>query len=145
MNDDLIISGYGADRAINTESTTTITGYGYSRTCYWDGSTREMVNVAENRTRKGVTDCPESRNEGKFQSMEFWTRRGTRRRFEDPSRYAMDLKYLKSSGFLREDYYLLLLELRRPADKKHTHFYHPITILKPSEVMDRTKDHIYKY
>ncbi|KAD5507785.1 hypothetical protein E3N88_15488 [Mikania micrantha] len=25
-----------------------------------------MVNVGENRARSGVTDCPESRNEGKF-------------------------------------------------------------------------------
>ncbi|KAD4585199.1 hypothetical protein E3N88_22800 [Mikania micrantha] len=66
---------YGADRAINTESTTIITGYGYFRTCYGDESTREMVNVGENRARNGVTDCPESRKEGKFQSMEFWTRR----------------------------------------------------------------------
>ncbi|KAD3337402.1 hypothetical protein E3N88_32922 [Mikania micrantha] len=36
-----------------------------------------------------------------FKVLNFWTRRGTRRRFEDPSRYATDLKYLKSSGFLR--------------------------------------------
>ncbi|KAD7479192.1 hypothetical protein E3N88_02328 [Mikania micrantha] len=29
-----------------------------------------MVNVGENRARNGFTDCPESRNERKFQSME---------------------------------------------------------------------------
>ncbi|KAD7477644.1 hypothetical protein E3N88_00780 [Mikania micrantha] len=29
-----------------------------------------MVNVGENRARNGVTDCPESRNEEKSQSME---------------------------------------------------------------------------
>ncbi|KAD7476943.1 hypothetical protein E3N88_00079 [Mikania micrantha] len=37
-----------------------------------------------------------------FKVLNFWTRSGTRRRFEDPSRYATDLKYLKSSGFLRD-------------------------------------------
>ncbi|KAD3641199.1 hypothetical protein E3N88_30423 [Mikania micrantha] len=34
-----------------------------------------------------------------FKVLNFWTRRGTRRRFEDPSRYATDLKYLR---FLRK-------------------------------------------
>ncbi|KAD4585243.1 hypothetical protein E3N88_22844 [Mikania micrantha] len=37
-----------------------------------------MVNVGENRARNGVTDCPESRNEEKFKSMELL----------DSSRYA---------------------------------------------------------
>ncbi|KAD2805627.1 hypothetical protein E3N88_39004 [Mikania micrantha] len=39
-----------------------------------------MVNVGENRARNGVTDCPESRNEEKFQSMELL----------DSSRYATE-------------------------------------------------------
>ncbi|KAD4584929.1 hypothetical protein E3N88_22530 [Mikania micrantha] len=50
-----------------------------------------MMNVGENRVRNGVTDCPESRNEEIFQNIELL----------DSSRYATDLKYLKSSGFLR--------------------------------------------
>ncbi|KAD3066822.1 hypothetical protein E3N88_34702 [Mikania micrantha] len=29
-----------------------------------------MMNVGENRARNGVTDCPESRNEENFQSIE---------------------------------------------------------------------------
>ncbi|KAD3640516.1 hypothetical protein E3N88_29739 [Mikania micrantha] len=33
-------------------------------------STREIMNVGENRAQNGVTDCPESRNEENFQSME---------------------------------------------------------------------------
>ncbi|KAD3337549.1 hypothetical protein E3N88_33069 [Mikania micrantha] len=33
-------------------------------------STREMMNVGGNRARNGVTDCPESRNEENFQSIE---------------------------------------------------------------------------
>ncbi|KAD1768272.1 hypothetical protein E3N88_42323 [Mikania micrantha] len=39
-----------------------------------------MVNVGENRARNGVTDCPESRNEEKFQRMELL----------DSSRYATE-------------------------------------------------------
>ncbi|KAD7477957.1 hypothetical protein E3N88_01093 [Mikania micrantha] len=50
---------------------------------------------------------------------------------EDPSRYAMDQKYLKSSGFLR--------------DEHQTNFSHQITISKPSEVTDHIRDRIYKF
>ncbi|KAD1040245.1 hypothetical protein E3N88_43387 [Mikania micrantha] len=34
-------------------------------------STREMMNVGENRVQNGVLDCPESKNEEKFLSIEF--------------------------------------------------------------------------
>ncbi|KAD3336655.1 hypothetical protein E3N88_32174 [Mikania micrantha] len=67
-----------------------------------DDSKREMVNMGENRARNGVTDCPESRNEEKSQSMEHL----------DSSRYAT-----KRLRILREDYYLLLLELKRSTDE----------------------------
>ncbi|KAC9514747.1 hypothetical protein E3N88_45719 [Mikania micrantha] len=61
-----------------------------------------MMNVGENRARNGVTDCPESQNEEKFQSMELL----------DSSQYATErlrtlrgTRWLKnildSSGFLR--------------------------------------------
>ncbi|KAD5802833.1 hypothetical protein E3N88_14193 [Mikania micrantha] len=47
-----------------------------------------MVNAGENRARNGVTDCPESRNEEKFQSMELL----------DSSRYATKiLRILRST------------------------------------------------
>ncbi|KAD4982503.1 hypothetical protein E3N88_19174 [Mikania micrantha] len=53
-----------------------------------------MVNVGENRARNGVTDCPESRNEGKFQSMEFL----------DSSRYTTKrLRILRDLDFERND------------------------------------------
>ncbi|KAD6454079.1 hypothetical protein E3N88_08785 [Mikania micrantha] len=64
-------------------------------------TTREMMNVGENRAQNGVTDCPNHETKKIFKVLNFWTRRGTRRRFEDHSRYATDIKYLKSSGFLR--------------------------------------------
>ncbi|KAD6796593.1 hypothetical protein E3N88_07489 [Mikania micrantha] len=60
-----------------------------------------MMNVGENRAQNGVTDCPESRNEENFQSIELLDSSRYAMKFEDPSRYATDLKYLKSSGFLR--------------------------------------------
>ncbi|KAD3067346.1 hypothetical protein E3N88_35226 [Mikania micrantha] len=51
-----------------------------------------------------------------FKVLYFWTRRGTRRIFEDPSRYAMDQKYLRFSGFLRG--------LARAATKGHDQPWH---------------------
>ncbi|KAD6452968.1 hypothetical protein E3N88_07673 [Mikania micrantha] len=80
-----------------------------------------------------------------FKVLNFWTRRGTRRRFEDPSRYAMDLKYLKSSGFLRE--FKILFHTRSYSLKSTTRrvFHHLIFNLKPPEVTDHTRDRIYKF
>ncbi|KAD2171602.1 hypothetical protein E3N88_41704 [Mikania micrantha] len=57
-------------------------------------SIREMMNVGENRARNGVTDCPESRNEENFQSMELL----------DSSRYAKErLRILRDFDFERND------------------------------------------
>ncbi|KAD4584981.1 hypothetical protein E3N88_22582 [Mikania micrantha] len=62
---------------------------------YHDDSTREMVNVGENRARNGVTDCPESRNEENFQSMELL----------DSSRYATErLMILRDETFSSNHY-----------------------------------------
>ncbi|KAD3336304.1 hypothetical protein E3N88_31823 [Mikania micrantha] len=66
--------------------------HGCSSTCYWDDSTREMVNVGENRARNGVTDCLESRNEENFQSMELL----------DSSRYATErLRILRGTRWTK--------------------------------------------
>ncbi|KAD3067325.1 hypothetical protein E3N88_35205 [Mikania micrantha] len=57
-------------------------------------STREMMNVGENRVQNGVLDCPESENEEKFLSID---RMGS-------SRYAMEgLRVLRDLDFERND------------------------------------------
>ncbi|KAD5507783.1 hypothetical protein E3N88_15486 [Mikania micrantha] len=79
-----------------------------------------------------------------FKVLNFWTRRGTRRRFEDPSRYATDLKYLKSSGFLRgtrSPFWLLVATIyRRRTQAKHP----PNNLLKPSDRIFEARERVYK-
>ncbi|KAD0299844.1 hypothetical protein E3N88_44490 [Mikania micrantha] len=54
-------------------------------------STREMMNVGENRVQNGVLDCPKSKNEEKFLSIERM----------DSSRYAMEgLRVLRGTRCL---------------------------------------------
>ncbi|KAD7117852.1 hypothetical protein E3N88_05120 [Mikania micrantha] len=55
---------------------------------------REMMNVGENRVQNGVLDCPESKNEEKFLSIELL----------ESSRYAKArLRVLRDLDFERND------------------------------------------
>ncbi|KAD1495154.1 hypothetical protein E3N88_42730 [Mikania micrantha] len=57
-----------------------------------------MVSVGENRAQNGVTDCPESRNEENFQSMEFL---GSSRYAKERLRILCGTRWTKISEILR--------------------------------------------
>ncbi|KAD5960798.1 hypothetical protein E3N88_12270 [Mikania micrantha] len=115
-----------------------------------------MRNVGENRVQNGVLDCPKSKNEEKFLSVGRL----------DSSRYAMEVglrvlrgtrcmqNILDSSGNLRgtrspigfppRRFYSSSSRINSTHQTKTRPNHHQITILKPSEAIDRTRDHLYK-
>ncbi|KAD4179287.1 hypothetical protein E3N88_27878 [Mikania micrantha] len=63
-----------------------------------------MVNVGENGTRNGVTDCPEAKNEEVFQSIELVvSSRYAKDEVEESFAVREERNVSESSGFLRGD------------------------------------------
>ncbi|KAD3640411.1 hypothetical protein E3N88_29634 [Mikania micrantha] len=66
---------------------------------------------------------------------------------QNPPRYAMHERNLRSPDFFAiscKKIIFLLLASVLPSNDENTHFYHLNPFFKPSEVKDRTKDHLYK-
>ncbi|KAD6454275.1 hypothetical protein E3N88_08981 [Mikania micrantha] len=93
---------------------------------------REMMNVGENRARNRVTDCPESRNEEKSQSMELL----------DSSRYATErLRILRD--FMK--FYILSSNSSKNTTRRtSTNLSHQITKSKPSDRIFEARERVYK-
>ncbi|KAD1625206.1 hypothetical protein E3N88_42527 [Mikania micrantha] len=90
-----------------------------------------MMNVGGNRARNGVTDCPESRNEENFQSIELLD---SSRSFWPSSRYATGEAVEKVDYFIRfhENYisssYLEHIRSKRTSDElfSSNHYFEAI-------------------
>ncbi|KAD3337655.1 hypothetical protein E3N88_33175 [Mikania micrantha] len=138
-------------------------------TCYW--VSMDLQNASADQI-KGIVRNHETKKN--FKVLNFWTCRGTRRIFEDPSRYAMDQKYLRflrissryakpcvascrgtrqvrrlENGIKRSDLHqetYFLSSLRRLSHQtRKTHFQSIKTsILKASQGLDRTRERFCK-
>ncbi|KAD5507786.1 hypothetical protein E3N88_15489 [Mikania micrantha] len=99
-----------------------------------------MMNVGENRAQNGVLDCPES----KKKITKCWSTGPIAVRdggSENPPRYAMNVKYLR----FPKNFAVREAQMGFWSRRKHTHFHHQNTILKPPDRKFEARKRVYKF